>query len=329
MNRVRGLLSALPSVPLPSAVEEEAKDLLCRAQAALLDEHPGAARRSLRRLHELLVPALDQAFARTDKGCVENEESGGALSAGIGFPGLHGELPDLDVEREHPLELLVGYAARAGDVAFQAGCMSAMADDLAFAPVLSGDTEGLAAQWAAIEALLEAAPLPRSRFWRRLFRGIAGPLGDRARVQVVRGAAVVLDRPPLEAAGPVSGDPRTDLGEFWDGDRMMLQLPMPLPGRVAVFHGAGNESEAELTLILPTLLGEDTPRRAHEVVEVVGELFAVAGKSEHGMVVVWTPELLPAGWVLRTLRERRLPPDSRAWLYRYRVRGPAPTPACG
>jgi hypothetical protein len=300
---------------LPVAEEEEARDLLCRAQAALLDEQPGAARRSLRRLHELLVPALDRALleaAPPDGGPATTNLAEGALSAGIGFLGLYRELPDIDVERERPLELLLHHAARAEGLD--------AADDTAFAPLVQAGPlgEGLAAQWSAIEKLLFAEPLPRSRWWRRLSRGAAGPLGDRARVQVVRGKTVVLDRPPPTDPAPADVT-LTDLGPFLEGDRMTFQMPMPLPGKVAVLHAVGDDTEAELGLVLPAETGEDVPRRAHEVVEVVGDLSPVSPGAAHAMVFVFAPEVLPPGWVLRALRERRLPPGARAWLYRYHV----------
>ena len=321
MRPPRAALSpgALPS--LSAAQEEEARDLLARAQAGLLDEHPVGARRSLRRLHGLLVPVLDHALPDVaDLGADE-----AALSAGIGLVGLYRDLPDVDVERERPLDLLLHHAARADGVPGDL-------DGAAFAPLHGNDESAVETQWQAIDVLLAAEPLPRSRWWRRLTRGAAGPLGplgDRARVQVVRGAAIVLDRPPPEAegegevaqpgpAGPAEVD-HTDLGALRAGDRMTLQVPMPLPGRIAVFHAVGDEHEAELSLVLPGLAGEDALRRAYEVVEVVGELAAVPGTTKHGMVVVWAPELLPPGWVQRVLRERRLPPDARAWLYRYRL----------
>ena len=49
----------LPPGQLPLD-EEELLDLLTRAQAAISDEQPGAARRALGVLHERAVPALDR-----------------------------------------------------------------------------------------------------------------------------------------------------------------------------------------------------------------------------------------------------------------------------
>ncbi len=60
-------------------------------------------------------------------------------------------------------------------------------------------------------------------------------------------------------------------------------------------------------------------RRAFEVVEVAGELTVVPDGPEQGLLCVWVPELLPPAWLQRALSTERLPPDSRAWLYRYRV----------
>jgi hypothetical protein len=60
-------------------------------------------------------------------------------------------------------------------------------------------------------------------------------------------------------------------------------------------------------------------RRQNELVEVVGELSAVSGCSEHGLVVLWGPELLPPSWAAEVVARRRLPPAARVFLYHYTV----------
>ena len=295
-----------PAPRLPRPSEEAARDWLAQAQAAALDEQPGAALRALGRLHELLVPLLDSLLPA-------NEEGG--LSSGTGFLGLYRELPDLDFEREPPGALLLFYAASADEPE----------EDAPLGP--ARDEAARAAQWAWLEERLRREEVPRPSWWRRLARGAAGGLGDRARLQVQRGATVVLERlppPPDEAEAALEDGPglfETDVGELQRGDRLTLQLPAPLPGRIAVLHGAGGVAEAELEVLLPASAAEEAPRRAQEVVEVSGEVAPVEGAEEQCLVVLWAPELLPAAWYRQVAARRRLPPDARLWRYRYRVGG--------
>lgn len=297
------LIRGLPPWP-PWPDEEAGRDLLVRAQAALLDQHPAGARRSLLELHDLLVPFLDRALGQTGKE---------GPSSRAGMLGLYRELPDIDAERESLPELLLRHAAALEVEAPESGL-----------PELDRE---------ALRALLEREPAPRSLWWRRLCRGAAGPLGDRARVQVQRGDQVILERLPA-AEGRVAGADgpdysprglplpsswRTELLPLRHGDRLTLQLLLPLPGRLAVLHALSDETEeaAELALLLPQQPGEEAPRRALETVELVGEVETAAGT--HALVPIWVPELLPAAWAEQALSRRRLPPQARPWFYRYRV----------
>jgi hypothetical protein len=298
-------------------VEEQAKILAIRTQAAQLDEHFEGARRSFLQLHALLVPAVDRQLAGVAAQLAEAADAPAAspLSSAAGLLGLWQELPDLDCERHAVGEALLWHAAQADDDPALAG---------------EGDAEGrlslvltdeqLAQQAAWLSDRLRALPLPRSRYFRRLARSARGGLGDRARVQIQRGPLTVLEHLPT----PHSGEAResrtltTVLGRFVHGDRLTLQWQNPLPGQVAVLHAVGDEHDAELRVLLPQLDSEAAPRRYHEVVEIVGELSHVPG-SEHALIVVWVPELVPPRWVLDVLERQGLPPEARLWRYAYEV----------
>jgi len=287
----------------PSQTAEAARDAVSRAQAALSDDHRKGAERQLLGLLDELVPAIDSWAARA-AGAVEERP----LSAAAGIVGMWGELCDIDVERESMEELLIWHAAHA---------------DAALAAALSGCTS--AAELAdGVAASMAAAPLPRPDWWRRLARRAPSGLGDRGHLSVQRGSAIVLERPPpAEAEGVTSaaGDYSTNLGELVHGDRLTLRWPLPMPGQVAVLHAAAGEAagEASLSVLLPEDPSEMLSRRAGEVVEVVGEVARVSEGPEHGLVVLWGPELLPPTWAHDAVRRGRLPPDVRPWLYRYRV----------
>ena len=245
------------------------------------------------------MPALDEALLR------ERPDAGEALSAGAGPLGLWRGLRGLGIEQAPAAELLLFYAALADET------------EDSLSPVLTAEAQE--EQWAQLEARLRGEPLPRPSWWRRLARSGAGGLGDRARLQVQRGALIVLERlppPPEEADADLF---ETDLGELAAGDRLTLQLPAPLPGRIAVLHAVGDEEEAELSVLLPASAAEEAPRRALEVIEVSGEVEPVAGTGERSLIVLWAPELLPAGWYRQVAPRRRLPPEARLWRYRYRV----------
>ena len=83
-----------------------------------------------------------------------------------------------------------------------------------------------------------------------------GSLGDRGYVTVQRGSQVVLERPPPSAlaALPTAAEEdawSSDLGRLFHGDRLTLRWEMPVPGKLAVVHVAGDSPEAELSLLLP------------------------------------------------------------------------------
>lgn len=301
-------VTALALHGLPAALAgEPVRDLLAQAQAALADEHLEGALRALARLHSAVVPALDAHLSA----------AGQAPSSGVGFLGLFQDLPDLDVERESLAALLIEHAARLlehedlGEVP-AAGSLS------------SAEGRDPAAQWAWLAERLRAQPLPRSRWWRRLWRSAAGALPDEARLSLQRGAQIVWERVGADAAAAgLDDEAQTELGTLETGDRLTLQVPLTLPGRVAVLAAAGDEHQAELRVVLPQSALEDVPRRVLEVIEVLGELQPVPGAVEQSLIVLWVPELLPAGWAPRVVAQRRLPPGARLRRYRYQVAPPA------
>jgi hypothetical protein len=291
-------------------LEEPAKTLATRAQAALLDEHLEGALRSFLQLHALLCPAADRwVAARAAAAGLELGSDPGALplSSAAGLLGLWRELPDLDCERESVSAALLRHAAAEQD------------GDGPYALALEAPV--LAEQAAWLQARLRAEPSPRSQYFRRLARRARGGLGDRARIQVQRGTWTVLER--LPAATGAAADFTTPLGSFQHGDRLTLQWQNPLPGQVAVLAAVGDEHDAELTVLLPQLDSESGPRRHHEIIEVVGELSHVAGAS-HALLILWVPELVPPRWVQEVLVRRALPPEARVWRYHYEVTRAAP-----
>jgi hypothetical protein len=280
-------------------VEEQAKTLTTRAQAALLDDHLEGALRSFLQVHELLVPIVDGWVA------ARSPASSPPLSSAAGLLGLWLDLPDLDCERESIGEALLGHAAEAEDDG-----------DGPFALALDGEVLGRQAAWLLDR--LRALPVPRSRYFRRLARRARGGLGDRARVELQRGGRTVLERLPEPEPESLGRSFTTLLGSFEHGDRMTLQWQNPLPGQVAILHALGDEHDAELTVLCPEQESEAAPRRHHEVIEVVGELLHVPGAA-HALLILWVPELVPPRWVQQVLARQGLPPDARLWRYRYEV----------
>lgn len=300
---------------LPPEMEDQARDLLCRVQAALADEHRAGALRGLKALHELLVPELDRRLR-----AAMGRAADAALSSGVGLIGLWDELLDLDVERAVVAELLIRHAA-----AFEGGDGEGEGDEALGLLPATGQDPGR--QWASLEARLHGRAMPVQRWWRRMCMQAAGPFGDRARVLVQRGAVLVLDRPPAPAAQPAEVGHQalaTDLGTLQAGDRLTLQVQVPIPGRLGVLHGAGagDGPEAEMDVLFPLMPAEEAPRRALEVVEVAGEVAAVPGAREQSLVVLWAPELVPPSWVYLGLTRGRLLPEVRVWRYRYEVTAP-------
>lgn len=298
-------------------LDEPARVLATRVQAALLDEHKEGALRSFQALHELLIPRADAwaAAQATGLGRAEEETGPELLSSAIGLLGLWRELPDLDCNRDSVILALLHKAAQA-DGPEDAGAR-------VYAPAL--DAETLARQVTELQEQLRAEPLPRSHYFRRLARRARGGLGDRARVQVQRGPLTILERLPAPDSAPPAPDFTTALGEFQAGDRLTLQWQNPLPGQVAVLHAVGDEQQAELSVLVPQLESESVPRRHHEIIEVVGELAHIAG-AFHALLILWVPELVPPRWVSEVLVRHSLPPDARVWRYRYEVA--AAPPAC-
>ena len=292
MRRTAGFRSIVSA-----QVAEAARDAVAAAQAAIADDHLPGAQRQMLRLYELLVPPLD-AYMQARIG---RSADVAPMSAAAGLNELWAELLDIDVERESIEELLVFYAARV-DANSPAAQVASVAD---------------------VEALLANSPRPVARFFRRLERRAAGSLGDRAYITVQRGNQIVLERAPKDESES-AGDESTscEIGDFLDGDRLTLRLSVPLPGQVAVLHAAfsSEEGEPELSLLLPQDSGEAVVRRPGELVEVTGELSALAQRPFHALIVLWAPEMLPPSWASEVALRRRVPPDSRLYLYRYTVR---------
>lgn len=289
-------------------IGEAARDAVAAAQAALLDDHRSGAQRQMLRIYELLVPPLD-AWVRRQV-AVSAAQDGAPMSVAAGLLGLWEEILDVDVERESIEELLVFYAGRI-DSASAAAQVTTAAD---------------------VESLLAAAPHPEARFFRRLERRAAGSLGDRGHISVQRGTQLVLERSPPAPDGEAPFDDAPwscEIGDFIDGDRLILRWPVPLPGQVAVLHAAfsSDASEPELSLLLPQDSNEAVVRRHNEIVEVIGELAALSQRPFHALIVLWAPELLPPSWAGEVALRRRVPPDARMFIYRYTVRPASHVPS--
>lgn len=294
---------------LPPQLADAAADCVVRAQAALLDEHVEGALRQMLELYDLLVPPLDAAMqARLQAAMAATEQRDGQaapISAAAGLCGLWDELPDVDVEHESIEELLVWHAGG----------------------VDPAEASAQPAGRSEVAAALAALPRPRSHWWRRLSRRAAGGLGDCGHITVQRGSLTVLERPPPAAKRALAAvsSRRTyrwssELGSFFDGDRLTLRWPMAQPGQLAVVHALEEGPDAELSLLLPKDPSEAEARRQHEIVELTGELDLVDDHLEHAMVVLWGPELLPPSWASALVARRQLPPEVRVWLYRYTVK---------
>lgn len=297
-------------------VAEEARDLIARAQAALSDDHRAGAERQILRLYDLLVPAIDDWAL---------SKSADAESVTPGLLALWLELPDIDAERESVEELLLWHAAHAAGTQADAS-----PDAVAMAPA-QADAER-AAQRSWLEHALKNATLPTSQWWRRLTRRAQGPLSDCAHLTLQRHSQVLWERPPPTAQTPGdAAEATTHLGVLQPGDRLTLRFAVPAPGRVLVLHALGDRRSADLAQILPTpddSGGEGVPRRAHELVEVVGEIEAAVasgGGREHSLILLWGPEQLPASWGSELLSRRSVPTGSRLFRYCYDVAEPAVT----
>lgn len=295
-----------------SDLDEPARDAAARTLAALSDGHLERAFRHYGELHELVVPRLDAATAQRLK---ESEPDARAVSAVVGLVGLWRELPDIDLDRESIVEIIALHAARD----------EVPEDERTLLTVADSRRE---AQREWLLEVLRAEGVPVSHWWRRLLRTSKGGLGDRATVQVRRGPLVIAEREPPEQPAPLlqrrelevaAMESGTDLGIWKSGDRLSLRWHVDAPGRIAVLHAAVSGSQAELSIVLPAAEAELSPRRIGELVEVEGLIESVPGTTEHAMVVVWLPEVVPAHYLRDILVRRRLPPESRVWLYRYRV----------
>ncbi len=297
-------------------VAEEARDLIARAQAALSDDHRAGAERQILRLYDLLVPAIDDWAL---------SKSADAESVTPALLALWHELPDIDAERESIEELLLWHAANAAETPAVAS-----PDALASAPAQE-DTDR-AAQRSWLEQALKSAALPASQWWRRLTRRAQGPLSDCAHLTLQRRSQVLWERPPPSAPAPGEAtEATTHLGVLQPGDRLTLRFAVPAPGRVLVLHALGDRQSADLEQILPAPddnEGEGVPRRAHEHIEVVGEIetaVASGGGREHCLILLWGPEQLPATWGSELLSRRSVPTGSRLFRYCYDVAEPAVT----
>ncbi|MFO0575581.1 MAG: hypothetical protein U1A78_16420 [Polyangia bacterium] len=313
---------------LVAAHEETAKTLVAQAQSALADEHVDGALRAVLGLHAEVVPALDRLAA--SELASRGEDAAAGLSTVLGLVALWDELADIDAEREGIVELILRRAARAD--------APAGTDEPALSLALSD--EQLAAQAGWLREVLRGRGLPRSRWWWRLLRRARGGTTDRARITVRRGPLTVFERePPAEAPAEPGGGPEdltTHLGRFRAGDQLTLQFQVPLPGHLVVLHAVGDAYAAELDVLLPQTDDEAVTRRQHEVVEVVGELSSApvapgspgstdstsspdSTATEHSLIVLWAPEVMPSRFALDVVERRRVPPEARLWRYVYSV----------
>lgn len=293
-------------------VAEEARDLIVRAQAALGDDHRAGAERQLLRLYDLLVPRIDEWALH---------KSADAESVAPALLDLWEELPDIDAERESIEELLLWHAAHGHHDP---------AEPAAIAPAQEEAERSAQREW--LEQSLRAARLPASQWWRRLTRRAQGPLADCAHFTLQRGSQVLWERPPptlAKASDPAEATAR--LQDVQPGDRLTLRFPVPAPGRVLVLHALGDVESAELEQILPApdedSDGEGVPRRAHELIEVAGEIAAAhssQGGTEHSLILLWGPEQLPASWGQEVLTRRSVPTGCRLFRYCYQVRDVSP-----
>lgn len=285
---------------------ETARDLVARAQAALDDSHRAGAERHILQLYDLLIPAIDTWAL---------QKSTDAQSVAPALLSLWHELPDIDAERESVEELLLWNAGHLDIEALPAHAASPASDEA---------ERTTQRNWLAQS--LQEASLPRSQWWRRLTRRALGPLSDCAHITVQRQATVVLERgPEPSAVQPHEAVATTSLGVLHAGDRLTLRWPVRVPGRVLVLHALGDDTSAELDQVLPDPQGdasEGVPRRAQEVVEVIGEVAATPhtrGDQEHSLILIWGPEMLPGTWGHEVLVRRCVPAGSRVWRYSYSV----------
>ena len=286
-------------VPLAS-LEEPARDLVARAQAACDEDQRGAMLRAFAELHALLIPAIDAL--------VEKQST---VSACLGMLGLWDELPDVDVERESILELVAMHAAS-----------SDSASTLPIPEGLATENEVVEAQRHWLQQILTDRALPQHLCWRRLTRRAHGPLGDRARLTVERASVCIFEHLP-DPNAPSSQTATTSVGEFRTGDRLSLAVQVPLPGQLAIVHATGESQHATLDIVLPETVSEAVVRRHLEVVELHGELAAhklADGQwAEQALIVVWVPEVTPPSWIVDMRLRHGVPPESRVWRYLYGV----------
>ena len=294
-------------------IAEEARDLIARAQAALSDDHRAGAERQILRLYDLLVPAIDDWAL---------SKSADAESVTPALLALWHELPDIDAERESIEELLLWHAAHTAET-------PASVSDEALATAPAQEDAARAAQRSWLEHALKNTSLPASQWWRRLTRRAQGPLSDCAHLTLQRHSQVLWERPPPSAQAPGEATEATaHLGVLQPGDRLTLRFSVPAPGRVLVLHALGDRQSSDLEQILPApndSEGEGVPRRAHELIEVVGEIetaVASGGGREHSLILLWGPEQLPASWGSELLSRRSVPTGSRLYRYCYDVAEP-------
>lgn len=294
---------------LAPPVAELARDLVARAQAALSDQHRSGAERQLLQLYDIAVPPLDDWAL---------SKSADAHSVAPALVDLWYELPDVDAERESVEELLLWNAGHRDESVLPPAAM---------APAQSESERASQRDW--LQRALREAPEPRSSWWRRLIRRAQGPLGDCAQITLQRGNTIVLERSPAPNGSSVDPEATTALGPFQTGDRLTLRWQVALPGRVLILHAVGDEESADLDQLLPApesdSRSEGVPRRSQEIVELVGELTEARSRTgtQHSLLLIWGPEMLPGTWGQDVLTRRCVPVGSRVWRYSYSV-GPEP-----
>lgn len=298
---------------------EPARDLLTRARTAYEDGQRGALVRAFLELHTLVVPKIDAIVEKQVAAQTTDERP---TSCCIGLLGLWDDLPDLDIEREHPLEVLATHAA---DLSLLEPTTSPI--------FVAQHPTDLLAQTEWLATALGEREWPVTKWWRRCSRRARGPLGDRARIMVSRTETsadgstsvvrVLSHLPDPESVQLGLPNATTDLGEFWTGDELSLAVQIPLPGQLAIFHAVGSSDSAELEVVLPDRPSEVVVRRQSEVVEICGTLaekkLGDGTVAEQALVAVWVPEVMPPSWIADMEQRKGVPPEARIWRYRYRV----------
>lgn len=296
---------------LPHEALEQAKDVLLRAQAAQIDGHLDGMVRQFECLYDLLVPPLD-AFVG------EQTDEAGSVCAGLCV--LWEDLLGIDVERDNPEDLLIEAATW---IEYDHHPPVAGAR-----PTTQAERD---AQIAWLGQTLQKLGVRQSGLWRRLMPPQREGLHDCAHIQVIRGGNLCFERAPLwQATDPHVLSAATDLrvaerrfsthlAPLRGGDRLTLRWEMPLEGRAALLHTTECAEDSAVSVLLPLSATEAAVRRQGELVELCGELEALAPNTLQSVVLIWGPEQLPPSFGDEVVARQRIPPVCRAWRYCFHV----------